>query len=119
MWPSKRLSSDHRSRRSVPGVRGTLLASETLSRRSCAVAGLSSVCDIPPHKEHTAMATRYAVGVDVGGTKIYAGVVNIETGEVIGTARKRTHPERGADFFVDRLLSVISSAIDDSPRAQK
>jgi glucokinase len=65
------------------------------------------------------MATQYAVGVDVGGTKIYAGVVNIETGEVIGTARKRTHPERGGDFFVDRLMTVISSALDDSPLAKK
>jgi glucokinase len=65
------------------------------------------------------MATQYAVGVDVGGTKIYAGIVNIETGEVVGTARKRTHPERGADFFVDRLMNVIASALDASPLAQK
>ena len=41
------------------------------------------------------MAARYAVGVDIGGTKIYAGIINVETGEVLGTARKRTHPERG------------------------
>jgi glucokinase len=65
------------------------------------------------------MATRYAVGVDVGGTKLYAGIINIETGEVVGTARKRTHPERGADFFTDRLLTVIAAALDSSPLAQK
>jgi glucokinase len=65
------------------------------------------------------MAAQYGVGVDVGGTKIYAGVVNLETGEVVSTARKRTHPERGADFFVERLTSVISSAIDDAKSVHK
>src|SRR5690348_4434420 len=55
---------------------------------------------------------RYALGIDVGGTKIYAGVVNTATGEVIATARKRTHPERGADFFAQRLLVVAQDALD-------
>lgn len=58
------------------------------------------------------MAARYALGIDVGGTKIYAGVVNTDTGEVIATARKRTHPERGADFFAQRLLTVAQDALD-------
>ena len=57
-------------------------------------------------------AARYALGIDVGGTKIYAGVVNTATGEVIATARKRTHPERGADFFAQRLLAVAQDARD-------
>ena len=57
------------------------------------------------------MAVRYAVGVDVGGTKIYAGVVNLDTGEVVSTGRKRTHPERGVSFFTQRLQEVITLAI--------
>jgi glucokinase len=57
-------------------------------------------------------AARYALGLDVGGTKIYAGVVNIATGAVIATARKRTHPERGVDFFTQRLLAVAQDALD-------
>lgn len=60
------------------------------------------------------MATRYAVGVDVGGTKIYAGVINLDTGEVLTTARKRTHPERGADFFAQRLQEVVASAVESA-----
>jgi glucokinase len=54
----------------------------------------------------------YALGIDVGGTKIFAGVVNAETGEVLATARKRTHPERGADFFAQRLLDVAQDALN-------
>jgi glucokinase len=57
------------------------------------------------------MAARYAIGVDVGGTKIFAGVVNLETGQVVNTARRRTHPERGVDFFTQRLQDVIAAAI--------
>jgi len=58
------------------------------------------------------MATRFAAGVDIGGTKIYAGVVNLETGEVIATARKRTHPDRGVGFFTQRLQDVLAGALD-------
>ncbi|HEV8191038.1 MAG TPA: ROK family protein [Ktedonobacterales bacterium] len=57
------------------------------------------------------MAARYGVGVDIGGTKIYTGIVNIETGEVLGTARRRTRPERGQSFFSERLFSVIETAL--------
>lgn len=60
------------------------------------------------------MAERYAVGVDIGGTKMYAGVIDLETGTVAGSYRKRTHPERGADFFTKRLLEIIGGAIEDA-----
>src|SRR6185437_15225702 len=58
------------------------------------------------------MAARYVMGIDVGGTKIYAGIVDAETGKVLATARKRTHPERGVDFFSQRLLVVAQEALD-------
>lgn len=58
------------------------------------------------------MAARYAVGVDIGGTKIFAGVINLENGEVVASARKRTYPERGVDFFMQRLQDVIATALD-------
>ena len=58
------------------------------------------------------MPARYVMGIDVGGTKIYAGIVDAETGEVLATARKRTHPERGVDFFSQRLLVVAQEALD-------
>lgn len=57
------------------------------------------------------MAADYALGIDVGGTKIYAGVINVTTGEVVSTARKRTRPEKGADFFAQRLQEVAADAL--------
>src|SRR5579859_2719295 len=55
---------------------------------------------------------QYAVGIDVGGTKMLAGVVEVGTGTVLGTARKRTRPERGVEFFKERLLTVVREALD-------
>lgn len=55
---------------------------------------------------------RYAVGVDIGGTKLYAGVIDLESGKVVGSYRKRTHPERGTDFFTKRLIEVVGGAIE-------
>lgn len=56
-------------------------------------------------------SARLVLGLDVGGTKIFGGVVNVDTGEVVATSRKRTHPERGVDFFTQRLLTVGQEAI--------
>lgn len=60
------------------------------------------------------MPARYVMGIDVGGTKIYAGIVDVETGKALATARKRTHPERGVDFFSQRLLAVAQEALDSA-----
>lgn len=60
------------------------------------------------------MPKQFAVGVDVGGTKILAAVVDVQSGQVVSSARKRTRPDRGSDFFVERLLSLVHLAIDDA-----
>jgi glucokinase len=57
------------------------------------------------------MAAHHAIGVDIGGTKIYAGVINLETGQAIATARKQTHPDKGVDFFLQRVGDVIEEAL--------
>jgi ribulose kinase len=35
------------------------------------------------------------LGIDFGGTKILAGVVDTESGEILSQAKKRTHSEQG------------------------
>ena len=59
-----------------------------------------------------AAGSEYALGIDVGGTKIYAGVIDLASGEPLSTARKRTRPERGADFFAQRVQDVAAAALD-------
>lgn len=60
------------------------------------------------------MADRFAVGVDFGGTKILAGVVNLETGQLAGTGKKKTRTVQGEDDVIRRLISVIDEAIAES-----
>jgi glucokinase len=61
----------------------------------------------------------YALGIDLGGTKILAGVINTDTGEVLGTAKKRTHVELGADEVLNRLQSVVEEVVEASGRSRQ
>ncbi|MBA2391261.1 MAG: ROK family protein [Ktedonobacteraceae bacterium] len=56
----------------------------------------------------------YALGIDLGGTKTLAAVVDITTGEVVGSARKRTRAERGQDFVSQRTIELATIAINDA-----
>lgn len=54
----------------------------------------------------------YALGIDLGGTKTLAAVVDITTGEVIGSARKRTRAERGQDFIEQHTIELAHAALE-------
>jgi len=55
---------------------------------------------------------RYALGIDLGGTKILAGVVEVESGKVLGWSRKRTHAERGAKAISERVVETAREALE-------
>jgi glucokinase len=55
-----------------------------------------------------------AIGVDFGGTKIAAGVVNLETGRLVGTGRKKTRAAQEQDDIVKRICTVIDEAVADA-----
>jgi glucokinase len=54
---------------------------------------------------------RYALGIDLGGTKTLAAVVNITSGEVVASARKRTRAERGQEFVTQRTIELSTAAL--------
>lgn len=56
----------------------------------------------------------YALGVDLGGTKILASVVDSETGEMLAPILRRTHADRGPDDVLARLLTVAQDAVEQS-----
>lgn len=58
------------------------------------------------------------LGIDFGGTKILAGVVDTDTGEILSQAKKRTHSEHGSDDVMGRLLDVASEALQSSGSAR-
>lgn len=53
---------------------------------------------------------QYRLGIDLGGTKIMALVVN-EKGEIVGEAKKKTRPELGPEAVVDRIVVAALSAL--------
>lgn len=55
----------------------------------------------------------YTIGVDLGGTKILAAVVD-ENGVVIGSAKKRTQSEDGPDAVLKRIIKTMQEAVETS-----
>ena len=55
---------------------------------------------------------KHYVGVDFGGTKIYAGVFT-ESLKCVGTSRISTKAGRGPDGVIERLARCIADAVDE------
>jgi len=55
----------------------------------------------------------YVVGVDLGGTKILAGIFNSAL-ECIGTAKISTKPQRGAENVIERIDRCVRDAVDEA-----
>jgi len=57
------------------------------------------------------MADKFAVGVDFGGTKISAGVVNVETGRLVSVGKKKTRQVSEQEDVLKRITAVIDEAL--------
>lgn len=57
------------------------------------------------------------VGMDLGGTKILAGVVDA-AGKILGQAKRATKPEGGAEAVVERMAKTVREAIEAAGLAQ-
>ncbi len=57
---------------------------------------------------------KFAIGVDFGGTKVAAGVVNIETGRLVAAAKKKTRNVQEQDNVIKRLQAVIDELLNES-----
>lgn len=60
------------------------------------------------------MPSKYAVGIDVGGTKVLAAVVDVSKGTVLGSAKKRSNPDDSPAELVEKLFSVVDQALVES-----
>ena len=57
--------------------------------------------------------TEYVVGVDLGGTKILAGVFNNSL-ECIGTTKVSTKSKRGLEVVTERIARCVQDAVDEA-----
>lgn len=62
---------------------------------------------------------RYAVGVDFGGTKVLAAVVDLDSGKVAGEAKVRTSLFDSGDALMDRIYEVVDGALKDAGKKAK
>src|SRR2546423_2737954 len=60
----------------------------------------------------------YIVGVDLGGTKVLAGVFKNSL-ECIGTAKVSTEAQRGVDKVIERVARCVQDAIDEADLSLK
>ncbi len=65
------------------------------------------------------MPSKYAVGIDVGGTKVLTAIVNVDKGTVAGSAKKRSNPEDSSDELVAKLFASVDEAIEDADLPKK
>lgn len=57
---------------------------------------------------------KLAVGVDFGGTKVLAAVVDVGSGKVLGTGKKKTRSSDGPDELMERIYDTVDEAIVDA-----
>jgi len=60
------------------------------------------------------MSARIALGIDIGGTKILAAVVDVDTGEVLARARAATPAARGPGAVLEAAAAVAHVALAES-----
>jgi glucokinase len=56
-------------------------------------------------------SSKPVIGIDLGATKILAGVVAAD-GEILGTAKRATKAQAGPDAVVDRIVKTVREAAD-------
>jgi glucokinase len=61
--------------------------------------------------------TRFAIGVDVGGTKCAAGVVSLSDGKLFACEVQPTRPERGGPAVLADVIKLVRSIQELSRRA--
>ncbi len=56
----------------------------------------------------------YALGIDLGGTKTLAAVVDVSTGEVTSSERRRTHAEKGQEYVSQHIINLSTAALESA-----
>jgi glucokinase len=58
----------------------------------------------------------YSIGIDVGGTKTAAGLIELPVGRVLARRLQPTMPERGAEAVLADVVAISRSLLDEAQR---
>ena len=61
---------------------------------------------------------KYSIGIDLGGTKILIALVNRETGEVVGSVKKKTKKDKGPKNIIRKMIEGIDELIEETKVSQ-
>src|SRR5258708_34933727 len=61
-----------------------------------------------------AQTSLYALGIDLGGTKVLASLVDVTSGQVVASVRKRTRADRGQDFISKRTVELAKEVLSEA-----
>ncbi len=56
----------------------------------------------------------YAIGIDLGGTKVLSALINKKNGEVISSTKKKTRKDKGPTRIIEKIIESIHEILDDS-----
>jgi glucokinase len=56
---------------------------------------------------------KYAIGVDLGGTKVLTGLVNTETGEILAVVKKKTQKADG-ETILEKITGTIEKVLSEA-----
>jgi glucokinase len=61
----------------------------------------------------------YAIGIDFGGTKLLAALVDVDSGKILAEAKKKTRPSDGPAELIGRISEAIETTIKDGKLGKK
>lgn len=61
----------------------------------------------------------YELGIDLGGTKVLSGVIDVDKGKILSQAKKRSHADHGPEDLIKRLVESARRALDESGVKEK
>ncbi len=57
---------------------------------------------------------KYAIGIDLGGTKILTALINKETGEVVYSVKKKTKKDKGPENIMRKMVEAIKDVLAET-----
>lgn len=55
----------------------------------------------------------YAIGIDLGGTKVLSALIDKMTGKVVASVKKKTKKDKGPNKILEKIIESIQELIDD------
>jgi len=58
--------------------------------------------------------SKYAIGIDLGGTKILTALVDKEDGTIVHSVKKKTKKDKGSENVIKRMIESVKQLLDES-----